>query len=139
MSAASTHAFRLDDEIFEDLSAKFPELVEPPYEGLVKLNEEWMKSNEGKKRWRDFIEAYKDKIKDYNFGSLIRTDANDEYSEKNTIFGEYLPICAYTRRYTKCWVPISVHRMQVCYMFRRTWFFLMLRIDLSQFCAIEVR
>ena len=102
LSAALTCAsLRLDNEIFEDLSAKFPELVEPPYEGLVKLNEEWMKSSEGKTRWRDFIEAYKDKIKDYNFGSLIRTDANDEYSEKNTIFGEYLPICAYTRRHSE--------------------------------------
>lgn len=53
----------------------------------MKLNEEWMKSNEGKTRWRNFIEEYKDKVKDYNFGSLIRTDATDEYSEKNTIFG----------------------------------------------------
>ena len=31
--------------------------------------------------------SYKDKVKDYNFGSLIRTDARDEYGEKNTIFG----------------------------------------------------
>jgi len=77
---------QLDDEIFEDLSAKFPELMEPPHEKLVKLDEDWMKSPDGKKRWRDFIEAYKDKVKDYNFGSLIRTDANDEYGEVNTIF-----------------------------------------------------
>ena len=25
-------------------------------------------------------------MKDYNFGSLIRTDAREEYSETNTIF-----------------------------------------------------
>lgn len=37
-----------------------------------------------------FISRYKDKVKDYNFGSLIRTDARDEYSEKNTIFSECL-------------------------------------------------
>ena len=30
---------------------------------------------------------YEKKVKDYNFGSLIRTDARDEYGEKNTIFG----------------------------------------------------
>jgi hypothetical protein len=30
---------------------------------------------------------YKKKVKDYNFGSLIRTDARQEYGEKNTIFG----------------------------------------------------
>lgn len=27
-------------------------------------------------------------MKDYNFGSLIRTDARFEYGEKNTIFGQ---------------------------------------------------
>jgi hypothetical protein len=30
---------------------------------------------------------YEKKIKDYNFGSLIRVNALDEYSETNTIFG----------------------------------------------------
>lgn len=79
---------RIDDEIYEDFSSKFPELFTPPYDGLVKLDEDWMKSNEGKNRWREFIESYKDKVKDYNFGSLIRTDAKDEYGEVNTIFGE---------------------------------------------------
>ena len=32
---------------------------------------------------------YEKKIKDHNFGSLIRTDARDEYAEKNTIFGSF--------------------------------------------------
>jgi len=77
---------KYDDEIFDHLMKTFPELNEPPYEKLVKIDEDWMKSEEGKKRWRDFMEAYKDKIQDYNFGSLIRTDARDEYGETNTIF-----------------------------------------------------
>lgn len=34
-----------------------------------------------------FINRYKEKVKDYNFGSLIRTDARQEYGETNTIFG----------------------------------------------------
>ena len=34
---------------------------------------------------------YEKKVKDYNFGSLIRTDARQEYSETNTIFGQYAP------------------------------------------------
>ena len=51
-----------------------------------------MKSADGKKRWREFIESYKDKVKDYNFGSLIRTDCRDEYAETNTIFGAS-PLC----------------------------------------------
>ena len=104
---------RIDDEIFEQTMKTFPELADPPYEKLINLDEEWMKSPEGKQRWRDFIErfffsllvsppilpsdmdtlfcffsSYKDKVKDYNFGSLIRTDAKSEYGETNTIFGE---------------------------------------------------
>ncbi|KAJ7834332.1 hypothetical protein B0H14DRAFT_2798533 [Mycena olivaceomarginata] len=46
-----------------------------------------MKNPEGKERWRVFIESYKKKVKDYNLGSLIRTDARQEYGENNTIFG----------------------------------------------------
>lgn len=85
----------------------FPELAKEPYENLSKLDEDWMKSADGKERWRKFIISYvlsvllvsffhaqdqippryEKKIKDHNFGSLIRTDARDEYAEKNTIFG----------------------------------------------------
>lgn len=32
---------------------------------------------------------YETKVKDFNFGSLIRTDARKEYSETNTIFGRF--------------------------------------------------
>jgi len=63
-----------------------------------------MKSKEGKEKWRKFMAEcvsshfcarkltiyllrYEKKVKDYNFGSLIRTDAEKEYSERNTIFG----------------------------------------------------
>ncbi|KAJ7856354.1 hypothetical protein B0H14DRAFT_2752976, partial [Mycena olivaceomarginata] len=46
-----------------------------------------MKNPEGKEWWRVFIELYKKKVMDHNFGSLIRTDARQEYGENNTIFG----------------------------------------------------
>ncbi|KAI0342492.1 DUF757-domain-containing protein [Trametopsis cervina] len=86
---------RLDDEIFDHLKKDFPELFEEPYEKITKLDEEWMKSKDGKERWRKFIETYKDSVKDYNFGSLIRTDARDEYSETNTIFTTRIQFYAY--------------------------------------------
>jgi hypothetical protein len=35
---------------------------------------------------------YEKKIQEYNFGSLIRTDAKQEYTETNTIFGEHLTV-----------------------------------------------
>lgn len=34
----------------------FPELATEPYDKLTKIDEDWMKSNDGKKRWREFIE-----------------------------------------------------------------------------------
>ncbi|KAJ7639751.1 DUF757-domain-containing protein [Mycena polygramma] len=77
---------KLDDEIYEDTLKSFPELAENDYAKLVKLDEDAMKSPEGKERWRLFIDSYKKKVKDYNFGSLIRTDARQEYGERNTIF-----------------------------------------------------
>lgn len=41
-----------------------------------------------------FFPSYKEKVRDYNFGSLIRTDARGEYGEKNTIFGELRSLAA---------------------------------------------
>ena len=108
---------RIDDEIFEHTLKALPELAVPPYDNLVKVDEEWMKSPDGKERWRNFIErwdffclpfllsrhvliilflfsssSYKGKVTDYNFGCLIRSDARGEYGEQNTIFGEFLSL-----------------------------------------------
>ena len=47
---------RIDDEIFEHAMKEFPELAENDYEKLIKLDEDWMKSEEGKKRWRNFMQ-----------------------------------------------------------------------------------
>lgn len=48
--------------------------------------------------WND---RYKDKVKDYNFGSLIRTNSSEEYGETNTIFGEphFIDIDVHGRRH----------------------------------------
>ncbi|KAG5641096.1 hypothetical protein DXG03_006033 [Asterophora parasitica] len=77
---------KLDDDIFNHAIEFFPEFSENDYAKLVKLDEDWMKSADGKKRWRTFINSYENKVKDYNFGCLIRTDARQEYGETNTIF-----------------------------------------------------
>lgn len=64
---------------------EFPELVENP-ERIKALDEDIMKDANGKERWRKFIAAYEKRVDDYNFGSLIRTDAAGEYSQVNSIF-----------------------------------------------------
>lgn len=48
---------RLDDEIYDHVISEFPELVENEHEKLIKLDEDWLKSEDGKKRWRAFINA----------------------------------------------------------------------------------
>ncbi|KAF9815196.1 hypothetical protein IEO21_04713 [Rhodonia placenta] len=86
---------KLDDDIFEHTMRDFPELAENDHEKVTKLDEDWMKSKDGKERWRKFIQAYEKTVKDYNFGSLIRTDAREEYGEKNTIFGAHVKFYAF--------------------------------------------
>ena len=36
---------------------EFPELATESHEKLRKIDEDWMKTADGKKRWRKFIEA----------------------------------------------------------------------------------
>lgn len=49
--------FRLDDEIYNHTMEFFPELSVDNHAKLTKLDEEWMKSEDGKNRWRTFINA----------------------------------------------------------------------------------
>lgn len=48
---------RLDDEIYEHTMSTFPEFSENDHAGLVKLDEDWLKSEVGKKRWREFCQV----------------------------------------------------------------------------------
>jgi len=47
---------KYDDEIFEHTLKAFPELSDDEHANLIKINEEWMKSEDGKRRWREFCE-----------------------------------------------------------------------------------
>ncbi|CAH1961181.1 unnamed protein product [Acanthoscelides obtectus] len=49
------------------------------------LNEDDLKSSKAKEKWRQFCEQFKNIIEDYSFGTLLRLDASDDYSEKNSI------------------------------------------------------
>lgn len=58
MVVALTHGGnRHDDDVFEHTLRDFPEFAVAPHAGLVKIDEDWMKSKEGKERWRAFINA----------------------------------------------------------------------------------
>ncbi|SCZ91427.1 BZ3500_MvSof-1268-A1-R1_Chr1-2g01402 [Microbotryum saponariae] len=74
-----------DDEIHDEFVKQFPELQSDAR--LSKLSEHELKSAEGKRRWREFMMPFEKKVDDYNFGTLIRADVNEDYTESNSIFG----------------------------------------------------
>ncbi|KAI5959298.1 YPL225W [Candida pseudojiufengensis] len=72
-----------DDQIFEQLLEDFPEFKEKSKAEVIDENE--IKSPQGKTKWREFCEKFKD-IEDYNFGTLLRLKASDEYGQDTTMF-----------------------------------------------------
>lgn len=77
---------KMDDEIYEHFHKDFPD-----FDPAATINENDMKSKEGKERWRNFINQYEKKIPDYNYGTMLRANPTFEYGEKETIFGKDRP------------------------------------------------
>ena len=82
MPGSKLRLTKLDDEIYEHFKRDFPE-IDP----VETIDEEKMKSKEGKERWRNFMMQYEKKVDDYNFGTMLRSNPKFEYGEKETIFG----------------------------------------------------
>jgi hypothetical protein len=74
---------KFDDQIYQELIQDFPQFIDP--KAAAEISEEEMKSKTGKEKWRVFCEKFKD-IEDYNFGTLLRTKASEEYGQEGTIF-----------------------------------------------------
>ncbi|KAF2665238.1 DUF757-domain-containing protein [Microthyrium microscopicum] len=72
---------KFDDEIHEHLKTAFPD-----FDPAATIDEDKMKSKGGKELWRNFMNEYENKIEDYNFGTMLRSNAKFEYGEKETIF-----------------------------------------------------
>ncbi|PGH28025.1 hypothetical protein AJ80_00280 [Polytolypa hystricis UAMH7299] len=72
---------KMDDEIYEHFKETFPE-----FDPHGTIDEDQMKSKEGKERWRTFANKYDKTIEDFNFGTLLRANAKFEYGEKETVF-----------------------------------------------------
>ena len=69
-----------DDDIFNQLLEDFLNLKN---QAMLLIREEDMKSTSP--RWRAFCEKFNE-IEDYNFGTLLRLKANEEYSQDGTMF-----------------------------------------------------
>ncbi|GAB7332309.1 hypothetical protein MBLNU13_g04141t1 [Cladosporium sp. NU13] len=72
---------KIDDDIHEHFLKEFPD-----YDLKSTINEDEMKSKAGKERWRTFIASYENKVDDYNFGTMLRANAAEEYDQDGTIF-----------------------------------------------------
>ncbi|SCV01138.1 LAMI_0G09560g1_1 [Lachancea mirantina] len=75
---------KFDDEIYEKFMEHFPEYQD--VEKLRKFSEDELKTKEAKEKWRKFIALFEKKIDDFNFGTLLRTDATQEYGQFSTCF-----------------------------------------------------
>ncbi|KAI8579457.1 hypothetical protein K450DRAFT_242263 [Umbelopsis ramanniana AG] len=71
----------IDDEIYADFTETFPEI------DVQHLDEQHFKTDKAKAKWRDWINKYEKRVNEYNFGSLLRIDPRDDYTEQNTMFG----------------------------------------------------
>ncbi|XP_022098370.1 protein PBDC1-like isoform X2 [Acanthaster planci] len=69
-----------DDEIYQSFKQSFPnfrvDIVDP----------EELKSEASKSKWRTFCNKFEGAVEDFNFGTLLRLDCREDYSEKNSIF-----------------------------------------------------
>ena len=82
MRGSKLRLTKIDDEILEHFQKDFPDV-----DVSETIDENKMKSKEGKERWRQFMMNYEKKIDDYNFGTMLRSNPKFEYGEKETIFG----------------------------------------------------
>ncbi|KAL5689404.1 hypothetical protein EMGR_008802 [Emarellia grisea] len=72
---------KMDDDIYEHFKREFPD-----FDPAAPIDEDSMKSKEGKEKWRKFIKEYEKKISDYNFGTILRVSPGVEYDQDTTIF-----------------------------------------------------
>lgn len=84
VKGSSLRLTKLDDEIYEHLQKDFPE-----FDPTEAIDEDKMKSKQGKERWRNFMMAYEKKVDDYNFGTMLRLSPKLEYGQHDVIFGMF--------------------------------------------------
>jgi hypothetical protein len=68
-----------DDKIYKAFKECFPD------QKVDFINEDELKSEAGKQKWRPFCEQFKDFVEDYSFGTLLRSDCTCEYTQENSI------------------------------------------------------
>lgn len=49
------------------------------------INEDELKSPQGKAKWRPFCDRFQKLVEDYNFGTLLRADSTKDYTQENSM------------------------------------------------------
>lgn len=71
---------KVDDEIYSEFRKNFEKLR------IDILDPEELKSVSAKEKWRPFCLKFDGIIEDFNYGTLLRLDCSQGYTEENTIF-----------------------------------------------------
>jgi hypothetical protein len=72
---------RVDDDIYSSFRQTFPDI------SVARIDEDAMKSVEGKELWRPLLMSFEHNVEDFNYLTLLRIDASGDYSEANTTVG----------------------------------------------------
>ncbi|CAH0380551.1 unnamed protein product [Bemisia tabaci] len=67
-----------DEIIYTSFRNEFPDMK------VDIINENELKSPEQKEKWRPFCENFKTVVENYSFGTLLRADCKEDYSESNS-------------------------------------------------------
>lgn len=109
-----------DDQLYKHFRETFPDL------NVATVTEDQLKSAEAKDVWRSFCEIYKESVEDYNYATLIRLNAAQEYSEANSMIVprvQFLAIELARSRYLTFQILIfpyySMHLCEFCFCLGR--------------------
>ncbi|XP_003936905.2 protein PBDC1 isoform X1 [Saimiri boliviensis] len=71
---------KVDDQIYSEFRKNFEKLK------IDVLDPEELKSESAKEKWRPFCLKFNGIVEDFNYGTLLRLDCSQGYTEENTIF-----------------------------------------------------
>ncbi|VFV30345.1 Hypothetical predicted protein [Lynx pardinus] len=102
---------KVDEQIYSEFRKNFEKLR------IDVLDPEELKSESAKEKWRPFCLKFDGIVEDFNYGTLLRLDCSQGYTEENTIFAPRIQFFAIEiarnrEGYNKA-VYISVHDKEV--------------------------
>ncbi|XP_025840794.1 protein PBDC1 isoform X2 [Vulpes vulpes] len=79
---------KVDDQIYSEFRKNFEKLR------IDVLDTEELKSESAKEKWRPFCLKFDGIVEDFNYGTLLRLDCSQGYTEENTIFAPRIQFLA---------------------------------------------